>query len=396
MREAVIVASVRTAIGKSFRGSLNLTRPDDLAAHCIRHLLAGVPRVNPEEVEDVTLGCAFPHGPQGWNVARNAALLAGLPFTTAAVTVNRFCASGLQSIVMAAHSVIHEGIDIAIAGGVESISLTPGPLVDPNPGMAAKCPAAYAPMGETAEWVARKYGISRGRQDDYALLSQRRTAQAQVAGIFDEEIAPMRVTRGIYDRATGKTAGTEETVFREDECNRPGTTLESLALLRPMFDGGAGDGTVTAGNSSQLADGASVVLVMSKQRALQLNITPRLIFRGFGVAGCDPREMGIGPVLAVPKLLTRLGLRMGEIDLVELNEAFAVQVVYCCDRLGLDLSRVNVNGGAIAMGHPYGMSGARMVGTLANELRRRALNYGIVTMCVGGGQGAASLWEAYS
>ena len=391
MREAVIVASSRTPLGKSFRGSLNLTRPDDMAAHCIRDVLRKAPRLDAREIEDVVLGCAQPHGAQGTNVGRIAAMLAGLPTSVAATTINRFCSSGLQAIAVAAHQIVNEGVDAAIGGGVESITMTPR-STEPNPVLQERLPGIYMVMGDTAEVVAKRYRISREIQDEYALSSQQRIARAQREGFFEGEIAPMRVTRAKLDKS-GEIAGKEEVCIDKDECNRPDTTLEGLSALKPHFDPSSGQGTVTAGNSSQLSDGASATLLMSRQRADELGISYKLVFRGFQVAGCDPDEMGIGPVFAVPKLLRRTGLEIDDIDLWELNEAFAVQVVYCRDRLGIDPDKLNINGGSIAIGHPFGMTGSRMVGTLANEMARRKARYGVVTMCVGGGQGAAGLFE---
>lgn len=373
MREAVVVASSRTPLAKSFRGSFSMTRPEDLAAHCLRDVLRKTPQLAPEEIEDVILGCAMPHGPQGANVARVASVLAGLPITVAATTVNRFCSSGLQAIAMAAHQIIHEGADAAIGGGVESISMTPRDT-NPHPVVEKRKPGIYMVMGATAEVVAKRYNISRESQDEYALLSQQRTARAQREGFFDGEISPM--------------AGAVK-----DECNRPNTTLEGLLALKPYFDPDSGKGTVTAGNASQLSDGASATLLMSRERADALGVPYAVIYRGLAVAGCEPDEMGIGPVFAVPKLLKRHGLTVADIDLWELNEAFAVQVIYCRDRLGLDPEKLNVNGGSISIGHPFGMTGSRMTGTLANEMARRGGRYGVVTMCIGGGQGAAGLFE---
>jgi len=392
MREAVIVASSRTALAKSFRGSFNRTRPDELAAHCIQDVLKKVPQLDSREVQDVILGCAHPHDPQGFNIARVAALAAGLPVSVGGITINRFCSSGLQAIVFAAHQIITEGVDAIIGGGVDSISLTSMDK-DPNPKFQARWPGLYMVMGNTAEIVAKRYRISRQSQDEYSLLSQQRTAEGQKAGIFAEEIAPMRVIRAVLDRKTGREIGREEVCSDRDECNRPETTLEGLSALQPHFDPDNGQGTVTAGNSSQLSDGASATLIMSRERADQLGIHYKLIFRGFQVAGCEPDEMGIGPVFAVPKLLKRAGLSIADIGLWELNEAFAVQVVYCRDRLGLAADKLNVNGGSIALGHPFGMTGSRMVGTIANEMIRRKAQFGVVTMCVGGGQGAAGLFE---
>ena len=394
MREAVIAASSRTGLAKSFRGSFNTTRPDDLAAHCIRDVLRKTPQLDPAEVEDVIIGCAQPHGPQGQNVARIAAMLAGLPVTTAATTINRFCSSGLQAIAVAAHQIAAEGVDVAIGGGVESISLTPRDN-EPNPVLKERLPGIYMVMGDTAEVVAKRYKVRREAQDEYALESQRRTARAQTEGFFAGEIAPMKVEMAVLDTKTGAKVGTREVCCDRDECNRPDTTIEGLLALKPHFDPHSGQGSVTAGNASQLSDGASATLLLSRQRADALGIPYKLIYRGFAVAGCEPDEMGIGPVFAVPKLLKRYGLGMDEIDLWELNEAFAVQVVYCRDRLGIPMEKLNVNGGSIAIGHPFGMTGSRMVGTLANEMARRPKSrYGVVTMCIGGGQGAAGLFEA--
>jgi len=392
MREAVVVTSSRTALAKSFRGSFNMTRPDDLAAHCIQDVLRKTPALDPAEIEDVVLGCGQPHGPQGHNVARVAAMLAGLPPSTAGTTVNRFCSSGLQAIAMVAHQIMHEGVDAAIGGGVESISMAVRDS-SPNPRLQATMPGVYMVMGDTAEVVAKRYNVSRQVQDEYSLLSQQRTASAQEEGFFNKEIAPIKVTRGILDKKTNEIVGKEEVMADKDECNRPDTTLEGLLALKPHFDPTSGQGSVTAGNSSQLSDGASATLLMSRQRADQLGIPYQLVFRGFQVAGCNADEMGIGPIYAVPKLLKRAGLKMDDIDIWELNEAFAVQVVYCFHHLGIDPEKLNVNGGSIAIGHPFGMTGSRMVGTMANEMERRKHRYGVVTMCVGGGQGAAGLFE---
>jgi acetyl-CoA acyltransferase len=394
MREAVVVSSLRTGLAKSFRGSLNRTRPDDLAAHCIQAVLHSVPQLDASEVEDVILGCGQPHGTQGHNVARIAAMLGGLPVTAAAITVNRFCSSGLQAIAMAAHQIVHEGADAAIGGGVESISLITRDN-NPNPRLQEKLPGVYMVMGATAEVVAKRYGISREAQDEYSLASQQRTAKAQQEGFFAGEIAPMKTTMALLDKKTGEEIGTREVCCDRDECNRSDTTLEGLSALKPHFDPDSGQGSVTAGNSSQLSDGASATLLMSRERADRLGIPYKLVFRGFAVSGCEPDEMGIGPVFAVPKLLKRQGLRIDDIDLWELNEAFAVQVIYCRDRLGIPMEKLNVNGGSIAIGHPFGMTGSRLTGTLANEMARRPKSrYGVVTMCVGGGQGAAGLFEA--
>jgi acetyl-CoA acyltransferase len=392
MREAVIVASRRTPLAKSYRGSFNITRPDDLASHAIRAALAAVPALDPAEIEDVIIGCGQPHGPAGHIIARVAALGAGLPVTTPAVTVNRYCNSGLQAIVQAAHMVLQEGADAVMGGGVESITLMERDNC-PNPRVQEMHPALYMAMGDTAEIVARRYHISREAQDEYALASQQRTARAQQDGLFAGELAPIDVQRAVLDKKSGQPIGQEAAHVNRDECNRPDTTMEGLAKLPPVFDTTSGQGSVTAGNSSQLSDGASATLVMSSDRARSLGITPTLVFRGYAVAACEPDEMGIGPVFAVPKLLRKHGLRVDDIDLWELNEAFASQVVYCRDRLGIPMEKLNVNGGSIAIGHPFGMTGSRLVGTIANEMQRRKARYGVVTMCVGGGQGAAALFE---
>ena len=394
MREAVIVASRRTPLAKSHRGSFNITRPDDLAAHAIRRVLADAPALDPREVDDVILGCGQPHGVQGHNIARVAALAAGLPVTTAGLTVNRFCASGLQAIAQAAHMVVHEGADAVIGGGVESISLLTRDN-SPNPVVLERYPGVYMVMGDTAEVVAKRHRVSRDAQDEYALASQQRTARAQADGLFAGELAPIEVRRALLDKKSGEKIGEERALVERDECNRPDTTLEGLCRLPPVFDAASGKGTVTAGNSSQLSDGASATLVMSMERARALGVTPKLVFRSFAVAGCAPEEMGIGPSVVVPKLLKRAGLLVGDIDVWELNEAFASQVVYCRDVLGIPMDRLNPNGGSIAIGHPFGMTGSRMVGTIANEMARRKARYGVVTMCVSGGQGAAALFEAW-
>jgi acetyl-CoA acetyltransferase family protein len=387
MREAVVVASSRTGLAKSFRGSFNMTRPEDLAAHCLRDVLRKTPKLDPAEIEDVILGCAQPHGAQGLNIARRASILAGLPVTVAGVTVNRFCSSGLQAIAMAAHEIVHEGAEAAIGGGVESISMVQRD-VNPHPMLVKECPGLYMEMGVTAEIVAQRYGISREAQDEYSLISQQRTAHAQSRGFFTDEIAPMQTTMALADKST------KEVTCDRDECNRPDTTLAGLAALKLVFDTESGKGSITAGNASQLSDGASATLLMSRDRADALGIPYRLLYRGFVVAGCQPDEMGIGPVFAVPKLLNRHGLKVEDIDLWELNEAFAVQVIYCRDRLGIPMEKLNVNGGSISIGHPFGMTGSRMVGTLANQLSRmQGARYAVATMCVGGGQGAAALFQ---
>ena len=322
-------------------------------------------------------------------------MLASLPTSVAGTTINRFCSSGLQAIALAAYQIIQGGSEAVIGGGVESISVTPRSS-DPNPRLLEQLPGLYMVMGDTAEVVAKRYKIGRQAQDEYSLLSQQRTARAQREGFFHEEIAPMKVTKAILDKKTNAVVSQQEVCADKDECNRPETTLDGLLALKPHFDPASGQGTVTAGNSSQLSDGASATLLMSRQRADQLGIPYKLVFRGFQVAGCEPDEMGVGPVFAVPKLLQRAGLKMDDVGLWELNEAFAVQVIYCRERLGIDPEKLNVNGGSISIGHPFGMTGSRMVGTIANEMLRRKedkARYGVVTMCVGGGQGAAGLFE---
>ena len=393
MREAVVVSSSRTPLAKSFRGSFNMTRPDDLAAHCIKDALGKVPQLDVSEIEDVILGCAQPNGAQGSNVARVALVRAGLPVSIAGTTVNRFCSSGLQAIAMAAHQIILGGAEAAIGGGLESISMMKRDS-DPNPWVKEKKPGIYMVMGDTAEVVAKRYKIGREAQDEFSLASQQRTARAQESGFFKEELAPLQVVRGIVDKKTGDIVGKEDYYVDKDECNRADTTLEGLLKLPPHFDKDSGQGSVTAGNASQLSDGASASVLMESKEAERRGLQPLGAYRGIAVAGCAPDEMGIGPVYAVPKLLERHGLRVEDIDVWELNEAFASQVVYCRDRLGLDPEKLNVNGGSISIGHPFGMTGSRMVGTIANEMLRRKARYGVVTMCIGGGQGAAGLFEA--
>jgi acetyl-CoA acyltransferase len=392
MKEAVIVSNVRTGLAKSYRGSFNATRPDDLLSHVLDAAMKRVPNLDRAEVEDVVAGCGFPEGAQGMNVARIALLGAGFPETVAGTTVNRFCSSGLQAIAMAAHHIIAEGADASIGAGVESITMGEGktnPADIVNSRVNEMWPGVYHPMGQTAELVAQTYKISREDQDAFGARSQERYAKAQEAGLIDDEIEPLTVqwaTRG----DDGNLEMVEKTVDR-DECNRPGTTAESLAGLRPVF---SETGSVTAGNASQLADGASATVLMSKDRANELGIEPLGIFRGFAVAGCRPEEMGIGPVFAIPKLLKRHGLKIEDIDIVELNEAFASQALYCCREVGITDEQVNPQGGSIAIGHPYGMTGSRLTGTLLRQLKRDGKRYGIVTMCIGGGQGMAALFES--
>jgi acetyl-CoA acetyltransferase family protein len=395
MREAVIVATARTGLAKSFRGSFNLTRPDDMAVHCIKAVLKKVPQLDPAEIEDVVMGTGFPEGPQGFNVGRNVAVMAGLPVTVPGVTVSRFCSSGLNAVAVAAHMVQVEGADAVIGGGLESITMMQNDFNKKNlfnPWLLDHKKDIYMPMGITAEIVADRYKVSREKQDELALLSQQRTAAAQKSGKLADEIVPMTVTMEVTDKATGEKSQKQVTVDR-DECNRPDTTAEGLAKLPGAFKEG---GSVTAGNSSQFSDGASANLIMSAERAKALGVQPLGAFRGCVYAGCEPDEMGIGPVFAVPKLLKQHGLKIDDIDIVELNEAFASQAVYCRDRLGIDPAKLNPNGGAISIGHPYGMTGARMTGAILLELRRRKKRWGVVTMCIGGGMGAAGLFEAWS
>lgn len=392
MREVVIVDSVRTGLAKSFRGKFNQTRPDDMAAHCVNALLARN-GIDPATVEDCIVGAGSNEGTQGYNIGRNVAVLSQLGTGTAGMTLNRFCSSGLQAIAIAANQIASGCSDIIVAGGVESISLTMKSVNTDNlinPLLKEQVPGIYLPMGQTAEIVARRYHVSREDQDLYALQSQQRTAQAQADGLFNDEIVPMAVKYKVEDKNTG-TVQILDGVVDRDDCNRPDTTLASLSGLKPVF---AEDGSVTAGNSSQLSDGASMTLVMSLEKALALGLKPKAFFRGFTVAGCEPDEMGIGPVFSVPKLLKAKGLQVADIDVWELNEAFASQCLYARNRLEIDNAKYNVNGGSISIGHPFGMTGSRQVGHLVRELQRRNLRYGIVTMCVGGGMGATGLFEA--
>ena len=393
MKDVVIVDNVRTGLAKSFRGSFNLTRSDDMVAHVIDALLERNPNVAPDEVEDVVVGIADQVGEQGGNMARLSVVLSKLPITTAASTINRFCSSGVQSIAFAATQIASGQTQVAMAGGVESISMNQRQKpseYEKNPRLLDDKPDIFMAMGNTAEVVARRYKVTREVQDEYAVQSQARYAHAVEQGWIADEIAPMPATMLKVDKETGEQSKVEVTVER-DECNRPGTTIEGLAGLKPAFED---DGTVTAGNASQLSDGASMTLLMSADRAEQLGLEPMGIFRGFTVAGCEPDEMGIGPVFSVPRLLGNAGLKISDIDLWELNEAFASQCVYCRDALEIDNEIYNVNGGSIAIGHPFGMTGSRMTGTLLRELRRRGKKYGVVTMCIGGGQGASALFEA--
>ena len=391
MTEAVIVSTARTPIGKAQRGAFNLTHGADLGGHAIR---AAIDRagIDPASVEDVVMGCANPEGATGGNIARQAALRAGIPPTASAMTVNRFCSSGLQAMALAAGRIVNDGAPVAVAGGLESISLVQFHMNQFRyraEWLQENAPDVYMPMIETADIVAARYGISREAQDEYALESQRRTAAAQQAGRLAAEIVPMTVTKEVVDKVT-KAVGQEQVTLTSDECNRPDTTAEGLAKLKPVR---GEDQFITAGNASQLSDGASACVMMSAEEAQRLGLTPLGIFRGYATAGCEPDEMGIGPVYAIPRLLQRKGLTIEDIDLWELNEAFASQVLYCRDKLGIPNDRLNVDGGSIAIGHPYGMSGSRMAGHALIEGRRRGAKLAVVTMCIGGGQGAAGLFE---
>ena len=392
MRDAVIVSTARTGIGRAFKGSLNATKSPSMTAHVISHAVARA-GVDAAEVDDVVIGCVLSAGTAGMNLARNALLAAGLPTTVSGQTMDRQCASGLMAIATAAKQVIVDGMDVVVAGGHDSISAVQEAYMawvakERDPNVIAYAPNAYMPMLQTAEFVAKKYGISRDAQDRYTLESQRRTAAAQAAGRFDTEIVAFTTTMAVADKVTGELVQKEVTLAR-DEGNRPGTTLEGLNALKPVLDGGV----VTAGNASQLSDGASACVIMDAALAARRGMAPLGIYRGMAVAGCQPEEMGIGPIYAIPKLLKQHGLKVEDIGLWELNEAFACQVLYCRDHLGIDPERYNVNGGGISIGHPYGMTGARIVGHALIEGKRRGVKYIVASMCVGGGMGAAALFE---
>jgi len=391
MREAVIVSTARTPIGKAYRGAFNNLEAPTMAAHVIREAVRRA-KIEPGEVDDVVIGAAMQQGTTGYNIGRGSAIASGLPVTVAGMSVDRQCASGLMAIATAAKQVIFDGMPIVVGGGLESISLVQNEhrngFRSADPTVMKVKPALYMAMLDTAEVVAKRYNISREAQDVYSLESQRRTAAAQESGKLDAEIIPITATKAITNKDTGAVTY-EEVTLRKDEGNRADTTMEGLRKLKPVRE----NGTITAGNASQLSDGASAAVIMERKVAEQRGLAPLGIYRGMAVAGCEPDEMGIGPVFAIPKLLERNGLKMDDIGLWELNEAFAVQVIYCRDRLHIPDERLNVNGGAVAIGHPYGMSGARMVGHALIEGKRRGVKYVVVTMCVGGGMGAAGLLE---
>jgi acetyl-CoA acyltransferase len=397
MKEAVIASSVRTAVGKAYKGTLHATRPDDLAAIAINGAIARVPGLDPKEIEDVVLGCAMPEAEQGMNMARIASLRAGLPVECSAITINRFCSSGLQAIAMAAERVMLGNAEVVIAGGAESMSMVPmgGNKTSPNPWLMDNYPDAYLGMGLTAENLVRKYGITREKADEFSYCSHQKALAAIAAGKFKDEIVPVEVRSTVVSNGDGRggRAKTASKVFDTDEGPRADTSLDALAKLKPAFHA---HGTVTAGNSSQMSDGAAISVVMSADRARSLGVKPLGRFLAFATAGCPPEEMGVGPVFAIPKALRLAGLKLEQIDIIELNEAFAAQSLSVIGAAGLDPARVNVNGGAIALGHPLGCTGAKLTATILRELERRKARYGMVTMCIGGGMGAAGIFERLS
>jgi acetyl-CoA acyltransferase len=392
MREAVIVSSVRTAVGKAYKGALRAMRPDDLAAVVIREAIARVKGLEPKEIEDIILGCAMPEAEQGMNVARIASLRAGLPVETSAMTINRFCSSGLQAIALAAERIRSGSSDVIVAGGTESMSLVPmgGNKVSPNPWLMDNYPDAYLGMGLTAENLAKKYGITREQADEFSYQSHQKALAAIAIGNFKDEIVPIEVSITRVDNSNGNRPKTTKVKFDTDEGPRADTSLEALAKLKAAFHA---HGTVTAGNSSQMSDGAAAAVVMSADRARSLGVTPLARFVSFATAGCPPEEMGVGPVFAIPKALKLARLKLDQIDVIELNEAFAAQSLSVIKLAGLDPARVNPNGGAIALGHPLGCTGAKLTATIVREIARRKARYGMVTMCIGGGMGAAGIFE---